>query len=178
MRSSFERNQHGHIILTVTGLDLTGAEEIARLEAAGCHVSDWVKSCLVSTEKDSYDKNHRLLVQSYRIALVLCKEIGKDSNRTTGNFRTHGIEHYGYCKPIAGIVPGILESVSDEKMAEMGIEYIIAPHDPINDSQGGPVLFSSVTYFGGRVLFGNWGMPHLHWYGPGAFAFLEQTRDK
>ena len=33
--SIFTRNEHGHVVVTFTGLDITGAEEIARLEAGG-----------------------------------------------------------------------------------------------------------------------------------------------
>jgi hypothetical protein len=33
-----QRNKHGHLVITVTGLYLTGAGDIARLEAAACTV--------------------------------------------------------------------------------------------------------------------------------------------
>src|SRR3989344_2206862 len=80
----FERNQHGHIVVTVTGLDLTGAQEIERLEVAGYRVSNYAKSCFTSTTPDSYDANHRLVAgQTYRFALMPTKEIERDSDRTT-----------------------------------------------------------------------------------------------
>lgn len=174
-RKVFERNKNGHFVLTINGLDLTGAEEIARLEAAGCHASDWVKSCLLSTEEGSYDQRHHLFVRPYRVAFMPVKEIKRKSYRTTENLRERGMGYYTYAKPLAGIIVQIRKTISDKKIRKMGFEYILAPHDPINDSQGGPVLLSSVIYFGGRVLFGNWGMPHLRWTGAGAFVFLERT---
>ena len=54
-------NPHGHLIITVTGLDLTGAQEVERLRAVGCRTGDYARSCLLSTNADSYDQYHRLV---------------------------------------------------------------------------------------------------------------------
>jgi len=57
----FERNEHGHIVLSLTGLDLTGEQEIARHRAwQKAKMNDGVKSCLLSQNDDGYDKNHHL----------------------------------------------------------------------------------------------------------------------
>ncbi len=169
---SFERNEHGHITVTVTGLDLLGAQEIARLEAAGYRLSDWSKSCLLSTKPDSYDANHRLVAgQVYKIALMPGKEIERDSDRTTENLRKRGIEHYGYGKPLAGIVPRIREAVSDKQLEEMGIWYAAALHDPIKDSDGAPDVLNAYRCGDGRWLDARWGKPGNQWFGNSAFAF-------
>ncbi|HEY4501734.1 MAG TPA: hypothetical protein VJJ20_01545 [Candidatus Paceibacterota bacterium] len=170
--TAFERNEHGHIIVTVTGLDLTGAEEIERLEAAGYVLSDYFKSCLLSKKKDSYDKNHRLVAgQSYRLALMPGKEIKRDADRTTDALRKRGMQMYAYGKPLGGMVPRIRESVSDKQMEEMGFWYITGLHDPIKDSGGDPRVLNSSRSGDGRWLGAVWVHPGNQWVDVGAFAF-------
>ncbi len=170
---AFERNEHGHIIVTVTGLDLTGVKEIERLEAAGYILSDYFKSCLLSKKKDSYDKNHRLVAdQSYKLALMPGKEIERDADRTTDALRKRGMEKYGYGKPLGGHIPRIRESVSDKQMEEMGgAWYIAGLHDPIEDSDGNPGVLDAARFDGGRRLDADWGKPGCQWYDNGLFAF-------
>jgi len=169
---AFERNEHGHIIVTVTGLDLTGVQEIERLEAAGYVLSNWAKSCLLSTKKDSYDKKHRLVAnQLYKVALMPGKEI-PDANRTADALRKRGMEKYGYGKPQGGLIPRIRESVSDKQMEEMdGAWYIAGLHDPIEDSDGDPYVLYAFRYDGGRRLYAYWDVPGDQWDGHGLFAF-------
>ncbi|MEK7566909.1 MAG: hypothetical protein AAB527_02130 [Patescibacteria group bacterium] len=168
----FERNEHGHITLSITGLALTGAEEVDRLTTAGFRVSKWAKSCLTSTRADGYDKNHRLVTgQDYRIALIPTREVECDSERTTENLRQRGIKKYGYGKPLAGVTPRIREVVSDNQMEEMGFWYIAAPHDPIKDSDGAPFVLLSDRHDDGRWLYAYFGPPGHRWVDSGAFAF-------
>lgn len=169
---AFERNENGHIVFTIIGLDITGAEEIKRIEAAGYRISNWAKSCLTSTKADGYDKNHRLVAEKeYKIVLIPGKEIEKDSDRTTKDLQKLA-EKYGYGKPLAGIVPRVRESISDKQMEEMGIWYIAALHDPITDSDGSPSVLGSDRRDDGRWLDGCWDNPDSEWDGDGAFAFL------
>jgi hypothetical protein len=171
--SQSERNEHGHIMLTIIGLDFTGEQEVERLEAAGFRVNSWAKSCLTSTKKDGYDNNHRLVAgQRYKVALMPTQEIERDSDRTTDALRKRGIERYGYEKPLAGIVPRIRETVSDKQMEEMGFWYIAAPHEPIKDSDGAPIVLYARRIDGGPWLVADWDHPDFHWDGRGAFAFL------
>ena len=169
---AFERNEHGHIIVTVTGLDLTGVQEIERLEAAGYVLSNWAKSCLLSTKKDSYDKKHRLVAnQLYKVALMPGKEI-PDANRTADALRKRGMEKYGYGKPQGGLIPRIRESVSDKQMEEMdGAWYIAGLHDPIEDSDGDPSVLDADRSGGGRGLDASWDGPGGRWGDDGLFAF-------
>lgn len=170
---SFERNEYGHVVLTFDGLALTGEQEVERLIAAGFRVSDWAKSCLLSTKQDGYDKNHRLAPgERYKIALIPTRETKRDADRTTEALRNRGIEKYGYAMPLAGIVPRIRESVSDKQMEDMGFWYIVAPHEPIKDSDGSPCVLSASRGDGGRWLDALWDPPVGHWYDDGAFAFL------
>jgi hypothetical protein len=83
---TFDRNKHGHVVITVTGLDLTGEQEIERLESAKYRIGDYAKQMLTSTKPDGYDANHRLVAgQTYKIVLLPGKHIARDSERTTKN---------------------------------------------------------------------------------------------
>ena len=168
---TFERNEHGHVIVTFIGLDLTGAEEVERLEGAGYDVGNYAKSCFTSTADDSYDANHRLVAgQAYKVALVPGKEIQKDSDRTTANLRALGAK-YGYGKPLAGHVPRVRENVSDKQMEEMEIWYIASLHDPIKDSGGHPYVLDARRGVAGRGVRAFCGDPDDRWGGSGLFAF-------
>lgn len=168
---AFERNEHGHTIVTLTGLDLVGADEIKKLNDAGYRVGDYAKSCFTSTADDSYDKNHRLVPgRSYKIALVPGKEISKDSDRTTVALRKLG-EKYGYGKPLGGHIPRIRESISDEQMEEKGFVYIASLHDPIKDAGGRRRVLSAYRDVGGPWVSAYWDNPGGRWCDGGAFAF-------
>ena len=169
----FERNEHGHIVLTLTGLDLMGAQDIERLESEGFRFGKYAKQCLVSTATDGYDAKHRLVAgQAYKIALMPTREIERDSDRTTANLRNRGIECYGYGKPLAGIVPRYREKISDKQMEEMGFWYIAAPHDTINDAGGDPVVLNAYRHVDGPCVSSYWGRPDFQWNSHGAFSFF------
>jgi len=169
--SIFTRNEHGHVVVTFTGLDITGAEEIARLEAGGYRVGNYAKQCFTSTNDDSYDKCHRLVAgQQYRIALVPGKDIERDSERTTAALQKLG-EKCGYGKALGGHIPRIREIISDKQMEEMGIWYIAALHDPIKNSGGNPDVLSVHRCGGERWVSAFWGYPDSQWSDDGAFAF-------
>ena len=169
--NTFERNEHGHVVITITGLDLAGAAEIKRLEDAGYCVGDYAKSCFTSTEADDYDKNHRLVAgKVHKIALVPGKEIARDCDRTTAALRKLG-QKYGYGKPRAGHVPRIRESVSDKQMEEMGIGYIASLHEPIKDFGDYPRVLNARRLDGGRWVDAHWDNPYNMWFDFGAFAF-------
>lgn len=171
--SQFERNEHGHIVLTFDALDLTGKQEVERLTAAGFRLTDWAKSCLLSKKKDGYDKNHRLVAGTrYQIALMPTREIESGADCTTDVLRKRGLEKYGYEKPLAGIVPRIRELVSEKQMEEMGFWFIVAPHDPIEGSGGDPNVLNAHRSGDGRLLGASWDHPDCHWNDNGAFAFL------
>jgi hypothetical protein len=166
----FERNGHGHIVLTLNCLNLTGEQEIARLLAAGNRVSDYAKSCFLNAKKDGYDAVHRLEGER-KIVLMPHAVIKRDSDRTTENLRKKGLE-FGYQKPFAGIVPRIREAVTDEAMEKMGFWYIVALHDPITVSDGNPDVLYADRRDDGRWVDASWGDPDRRWNAGGASAFL------
>lgn len=167
----FERNEHGHIIVTITGLDLTGAQEIERLEAAKYRIGDYARQMLTSTKPDGYDAKHLLVAgQAYKIVLLPSKHITRDADRTTRNLCAEA-EKFGYGKPLGGITPRIRETISDEQMEKMEFWYIVTLHDPISDAGGGPHVLSALRG-DGRWLNSYWVSPAHQWDGFGAFAFV------
>ena len=170
--SAFSRNQHGHFVFTITGLYLTGAQEIERLEASGYRVGHYAGSVLRSVGEDGYDQKHLLIAgHSYQVVIMPGNVITKDRDRTTGNLRIENLM-FGYKKPLAGIVPRIRELVSDKKLEEMGLWYIAGLHDPILDSNGRPCVLTASRHGYGRWVGASSGGAGGLWPGGGAFAFL------
>jgi hypothetical protein len=126
----FPKNKNGHYIVNVTGLGLSGREEIGRLEEGGFRIGDYARQILLSANSDSYDANHRLEAGcEYTVVIVLGRELTE--NRTTAGLQLYAVQ-FGYTKPLAGIVPRLREAVSDRQMEQMdGIWYIAGLHDPI-----------------------------------------------
>jgi len=169
---AFEHNKHGHVVLTFTGLDLTGAQEVERLESGSYRASNYAKSCFLSTQGDSYDLHHHLVAcQTYKVALMPGREIESNSDRTTEALRRRGVEHYGYSKPRAGLVPRIRETLSDKQMEELGILYVATLHDPIVGLDGDPGVLGAGRNDGGRWVNANWDSSDSRWIDGGAFAF-------
>lgn len=170
VKPQFERNEHGHILILITGLTLTGEQEIQRLSEAGFRTSDYAKSCFISNKKDGYDKCHQLEEgRQYQLVIVPGKEV--EENRTTAELRKYAAG-FGYAQPLAGIVPRIREIVSDKMMEEMGFWYIAALHDPITDSVGRPRVLIADRDGVGQCVLANWGRPDNRWFDDGAFAFV------
>lgn len=179
----FERNRHGHIILTITGLDLTGAEEVERLKSAGYRVTGDAERCFTSLQGHhmiplvpSYDARHRLVAgQRYEIALVPGLEIAEESKRTTENLRALH-ERYAYTKPLAGIIPRVRELVSNEQMEQMGFWCIAALHDPIYFDSAKKVLNANLYNYGGAsCVDGHFAERDDEWKHYVAFASLDPT---
>jgi len=170
VKPQFERNEHGHIVISITGLALTGEQEIQRLSDAGFRTSDYAKSCLTSKKKDGYDKLHQLEDgRAYQLVIVPGKEVEK--NRTTAELRKYAAG-FGYEQPLAGVVPRIRETVSDKMMEKMGFWYIVALHDPITDSDGDPSVLDADRRDDGQWVRASWDYPDSQWSDDGAFAFV------
>jgi len=166
----FPKNEHGHYLVEVTGRALTGAAEIQLQSEQNFRVGDYARQCFLSTNPDSYDAKHRLEDgKIYRLAIVHGREV--KMNRTTANLRAYA-QQFGYQKPLAGHIPRIRESVTDQQMEQMNIWYIAGLHDPIADSVGVPDVLVAYRGGGGSWLDAAWGRPALGWDDRGAFAFV------
>ncbi len=169
---AWERNENGHIILSIVGLDLTGEAEVETLRRQKYNVGSWAESCFKSTNEDGFDSVHRLVSgQTYRVVLVPGSEIENSSERTTQNLLALG-ERYGYLRPQAGIIPRLRERLTDKQLEELGWWYIVALHQPIVDVVGRPRVLGLHRVGGGRNVVAHWDYPDFQWSGGGTFAFL------
>lgn len=169
-RNLFQKNENGHWTFSVTGMNLTGEQEITRMKEKGFRVSDYVSQVLTSTNADSYDANHHLEDdKEYRIVLVPGCEITE--NRTTVNIQEYA-RGFGYEVPLAGVMPRIREVVSDKQMEQMEIWYIAGFHAPIKDTGGDSQVLNVDRNDDGQWLDANWDDPGCQWSDHGAFAFL------
>lgn len=166
----FSKNEHGHYVVTITGLNLTGKQEATRMKEGGFLVSDYACQILTSINADSYDVNHRLEDgKEYHLVLIPGREI--ETNRTTANIQEYACG-FGYEIPLAGVMPRLRETVSDKQMEQMDIYYIAGLHKPIQDTDGDPDVLNAGRSDGGRWLRTLWDNPDGQWADIGAFVFL------
>ena len=152
--------------ITLTALGLTGSQWIKRLETEGYKISEYAKQVLNSPDYDCerMKKGEKVTVQFVSV---------KDLNQTVAT--TQEIKDFaktkGWEMPKGELALLIREAISDKQMEDMGVYYIEALHEPINDSVGNPRVLIADRYDGGRWVDAYWGDPSRQWYGSGAFAF-------
>lgn len=165
-----ERNRHGHIVLTITGHDISGSKEVKRVDSL---VSDLARSCFVSKRADGYDKVHHLVSgKQYKVVLVSVQEIGFGVGVHSINaLGVRGIEKYGYKEPLAGIVPRIHEMVSARQAEEFEFQKIVIPHEPIFADDKRARVFEVILRHKRWLLRAP--LACLRPYPDGAFAFID-----
>jgi hypothetical protein len=152
--STWELNEHGHIVLNIRGLDLTGAQELVRLRENGYHFDECNTLCFRGKGKDSYDRCHRLIAgYVYRVVLMPGKEISASHQRTTKNLLALA-NRYGYMRPQAGIILRLREYLigNDYKRKEMTNNPIVVLHKPIEEPMR--IRHSSLVFGLGRGTYG------------------------
>ena len=158
------REQDGVIYLSVTSDGTTGPEWIARLEKKGFRVGDYAKSVLCS-------KDFKPTSGVTTEIAILKGMLFEDSNRITKKIRTEA-ESRKLTKPNAEVACLIRENFSDEEIEAMGLWWIVAMHEPINDSDGDPLLLSVYRYDDGSWLNTYFGGPDNKWNRDNGFAFV------
>jgi len=161
---SWRKDPDGTIRLSVTSNGLTGEQWIAHFEKKGIRLSDWAKSVLRSTD-------FRPTTGVTTEIAVLPGEMFNDTDRCTSNIRAKADERK-FVKPNAEVVCLIRDNFSDEEIEAMGLIWIVAMHEPINDSGGLPSLLGAVRRGGGRWLRAYYDQPGLGWGRGCGFAFV------
>jgi len=156
----FTKNNNGHYVFTITGLNFIGEQEISRLKNSKISISDSAKQLLTMTGADSYDDNHRLENnKQYRVVLIFGRDIKKPriteypqkyarrfdykmpledmEHRTTESIQEYA-RRFGYRMPLAGVMLRIREVISDGDMEQMNIRYVAGLHMPIVDYTDNP----------------------------------------
>lgn len=157
------REEDGVIYFSVTSDGTTGAEWIARLEKKGYRVGDYAKQLLLS-------KSFLPTTGVTTEVAVLKGMLFEDNDRITKKIRTEAANRK-LETPNAEIACLIREKFTDEEIKAMGLTWIVAMHEPIKDSVGGPFLLRADRGVGGRWLFAYYGKPDFRWFREGGFAF-------
>jgi len=159
------REQDGVIYFTLPSTDgTTGPQWIKRLEDKGFRLSKWAKDVLNSA--DFAPTNGTI----YEIA-VLKGMLWDDNQRITKNIRAEADDR-NFKKPNAEVACLIREMFTDKEIEDMGLWWIVAMHEPINDSGGAPNLLGADRYVDGQWLSTTYDRPDYAWSRGNGFAFV------
>ena len=157
------REEDGVIYFSVTSDGTTGEDWITRLESKGFRVGDYAKQVLRSPD---FKPTNGVTTE----VAVLKGMLFEDNDRITKKIRAEA-DKRKLSKPNAELACLIREKFTDKEIEQMGLWYIVAMHEPINDSDGDPVLLYANRGDDGRWLYAYHDRPDVRWDRGGGFAF-------
>ncbi|MCX6764027.1 MAG: hypothetical protein NTZ97_04870, partial [Candidatus Moranbacteria bacterium] len=155
----------GVIYFTLPPTDgTTGSQWIERLEKKGFRIGNYAKSILRSSDfKPTSGVRNEIA--------VLKGMLFNDDDRITKKIRAEA-DRRKLTKPNAEAACLIREMFTDEELEARGLWWIVAMHEPINDSDGAPSLLDARRGVAGPWL-GAWGgRPDGGWARGDGFAFV------
>lgn len=157
--------EDGVTYFSVTSDGTTGEDWIKRLEGKDNTISigDCAKQVLRSPD---FKPTNGVTTE----VAVLKGMLFEDNDRITKKIRAEA-EKRKLSKPNAELACLIREKFTDKEIEAMGLWYIVAMHEPINDSDGDPYLLSAYRFDGGRWLGACSGRPGIGWLRDFGFAF-------
>ena len=163
------REEDGVIYFSVTSDGTTGEDWIKRLEGHGFRVGDYAKQVL---RTPSFKPTSGVTTE----VAVLKGMLFEDNDRITKKIRAEA-DKRKLSKPNAELACLIREKFTDKKIEAMGLWYIVAMHEPINDSVGDPDLLGASRHGVGRWLYAYHVRPVNRWDRDGGFAFAVSSFD-
>ncbi len=157
------REQDGVIYFSVTSNGMTGPQWIEHFEKKGIQLSKWAKDVLLSPD---FKPTNGVTTE----VAVLKGMLFEDNDRVTSKIRAEAGKRK-LVKPNAELGCLIRDMFTDEEIAAMGLVWIVAFHEPIKDSGGGPGLLSASRGDDGRWLRAYYDGPGGRWRRDGGFAF-------
>lgn len=157
------REEDGVIYFSVTSDGTTGEDWIKRLEGNGFRVGDYAKQLLRSSD---FKPTNGVTTE----VAVLKGMLFEDNDRITKKIRAEA-DKRKFSKPNAELACLIREKFTDKEIEAMGLWYIVAMHETINDSDGDPSLLSANRDGVGRWLHAYYGRPDSRWNRGNGFAF-------
>ncbi len=157
------REEDGVIYFSVTSDGTTGEDWIKRLEGNGFCVGDYAKQVLRSPD---FKPTNGVTTE----VAILKGMLFEDNDRITKKIRAEA-DKRKLEKPNAELACLIREKFTDKEIEAMGLWWIVAMHEPIKDSDGGPRLLSAYRGGVGRWLFAYYDTPGLGWTHDYGFAF-------
>jgi hypothetical protein len=157
------REEDGVIYFSVTSDGTTGEDWIKRLGGNGFHVGDYAKQVLRSPD---FKPTSGVTTE----VAVLKGMLFKDNDRITKKIRAEA-DKRKLSKPNAELACLIREKFTDKEIEAMGLWWIVAMHEPINDSVGVPDLLGADRDGDGRWLSAYYDGPVSRWFRDCGFAF-------
>ncbi|MBI4138076.1 MAG: hypothetical protein HY482_00580 [Candidatus Wildermuthbacteria bacterium] len=163
------REEDGVIYFSVISNGTSGEGWIIRLESKGFRVGNYAKQVLRSPD---FKPTNGVTTE----VAVLKGMLFKGNARITEKIRAEA-DKRKLTKPNAELACLIREKFTDKEIEVMGLWYIVAMHEPINDSDGDPSLLGASRNDGGRWLGACSGRSDRGWDRGGGFAFaVSQSR--
>jgi len=157
------REEDGVIYFSVTSDGTTGEDWITRLESKVFRVGGYAKQVLRSPD---FKPTNGVTTE----VAVLPGLLFEDNDRIMKKIRAEAYKRK-LSKPNAELACLIREKFTDKEIEAMGLWYIVAMHEPINDSGGDPSLLDARRSDGGRWLGACSGRPDGRWFHDSGFAF-------
>ena len=157
------REEDGVIYFSVTSDGTTGEGWITRLEGKGFRVGKYAEQVL---RMPSFKPTNGVTTE----VAVLKSMLFEDDDRITKKIREEA-DKRKLSKPNAELACLIREKFTDKEIEQMGLVWIVAMHEPIDDAGGGPRLLSAYRSDVGRWLLTCCGGPDSWWDRGHGFAF-------
>lgn len=173
----------GRIYFKVTTLGLTAKEWVDRLKQNHSKIDAYANMLLDKILADPfnmYDRYHRYEEgKTINIVLIKVKEIEEELSRTEKNLKAIAEKDFSknsISQLKAELVFLFYEKFSIKELEEMGLMYIVAPHEVFSDRLGRSGFFGIDRKFEDYSFIAE-GYGHnknvLLWEPEGAFAFIE-----
>ena len=157
------REQDGVIYFSVASDGTTGPQWIKHLEKKGFRIGDYTKSVLRS---DDFKPTNGVTTE----IAVLKGDLFEDNDRVTKKIRAEA-DRRNLAKPNAEVACFIREKFTDGEIEAMGLWWIVAMHEPIEDSDGDLRLLGADRHDYGRWLNAWDDEPGYRWRRGSGFAF-------
>ena len=158
------REQDGIIRLSVTSNGRTGEEWITYFESKGTKLTKWAKDLLRSP---AFQPTSGVTTE----IAVMKGSLFADADRITSKIRAEA-DKRNFTKPNPEVACLIRDMFTDKEIEEMGLVWIVAMHDPIEDSDRYPSLLGTYRSGGGPWLHANCDKPVSRWDRGSGFAFV------
>jgi len=162
------RQEDGVIYFSVTSDGTTGEDWIKGLDGNGFHVGDYAKQVLRSPD---FKPTNGVTTEIAVLKGMLFEENDRSTKKIRAEADKRKLE-----KPNAELACLIREKFTDKDIEAMGLWYIVAMHEPINDSDGDPYLLCASRSGDGRWLSACSDKPDDGWGRAVGFAFAVSPR--
>ena len=157
------RVEDGVIYFSVTSDGTIGEDWITRLEGNGFCVGDYAKQVL---RTPFFKPTNGMTTE----VAVLKGMLFEDNDRITKKIRAEA-DKRKLGKPEPELACLIREKFTDKEIEAMGLIWIVAMHEPINDSEGDPALLNANRRDDGLWLDARYGKSNYRWHRDFGFAF-------